>query len=190
MAAQKKQKQINLLPQEEFAASPLGRVVTWLMSTFRVIVIFTEMVVMLAFLSRFWLDTQITDLDDKIKINQVRIQAFSTFEKTWRGAQARLSIFSQLTTDANSQYPVVGSVSAFMPTDISLSSFSITGGVLQIKGVGFSEQSISQFLVNLENAGRFEEVELTQVDSNEDASIVFTIRAKVKTPPQAGGGGT
>ncbi len=63
MAARKNQQLINLLPQEEFAVSTLGRILAWLMSTFRYIVIAVEMVVMLAFLSRFWLEWNTHDVD-------------------------------------------------------------------------------------------------------------------------------
>ena len=83
MAARKK-RQINLLPQEEFAASTLGRVLNWLLTTFRYIVIVTEIVVMTAFLSRFWLDAKSTDLNELIKQKQAVIAASADFEKEFR----------------------------------------------------------------------------------------------------------
>ena len=67
MAARKKSSRINLLPQEEFAASTLGRILAWILSTFRILVIMTELIVILAFLSRFWLDARTTDLNEEIK---------------------------------------------------------------------------------------------------------------------------
>ena len=70
-----KNKSINLLPQEEFDASIFGRTLKWAMGTFRIIVIITEMVVMGAFLSRFWLDAQNSDLDNSIKIASAQISA-------------------------------------------------------------------------------------------------------------------
>jgi hypothetical protein len=41
-----KNKAINLLPQEEFDISIIGRTLKWAMGTFRIIVIVTEIVVM------------------------------------------------------------------------------------------------------------------------------------------------
>ena len=72
MAARKKNKEINLLPQEQFAASTTGRVLAWVLSTFRMIVILTEMIVIIAFLSRFWLDIKSNDLTDEVD-NQKKI---------------------------------------------------------------------------------------------------------------------
>ena len=90
MAAQKGSKLINLLPQEEFANSTIGRVFTWAMSTFRIIVIGMEMVVMVAFLSRFWLDAINVDLNDIIKQRSAVIAAQSYFEKAFRDLQTRV----------------------------------------------------------------------------------------------------
>lgn len=80
-ARKKKTKAINLLPQEAFAKTTLGRTLTWLLSTFRIIVISVEMVVVVAFLSRFWLDARITDLNDELKQKQAVITSLATFEK-------------------------------------------------------------------------------------------------------------
>ena len=53
MSARKEE--INLLPQKGFEATTAGRILAWILSTFRIIVIITELLVMVAFLSRFWL---------------------------------------------------------------------------------------------------------------------------------------
>jgi len=82
-----KNKSINLLPQEEFEASTIGRVLKWATGTFRIIVIITEMVVMAAFLSRFWLDAQNSDLTDSIKIRSAQISAQGDLEKRFREIQ-------------------------------------------------------------------------------------------------------
>jgi len=45
------------------------------MGSFRIIVIVTEIIVMGAFLSRFWLDAQNSELDSSIKIASAQITA-------------------------------------------------------------------------------------------------------------------
>src|SRR3989344_5652085 len=95
-AKKEKQKLINLLPQEEFTASTLGRILTWLLSSFRIIVIVSEMVVMGAFVSRFWLDAKNADLSDDIEQKQAVVTSFSDFEQQFRSIQKKLLIFSSL----------------------------------------------------------------------------------------------
>ena len=84
MAARKKQAQVNLLPQEEFAGTTFGRTLRWAMSSFRIIVIATEMIVMLTFLSRFWLDARNADLNDLIKQKSAVLSASADFEKEFK----------------------------------------------------------------------------------------------------------
>src|SRR5512144_1767398 len=88
-----KSKSINLLPQEEFENSVLGRILRWATGSFRVIVIITEMVVMGAFLSRFWLDAQNSDLNDSIQIKSAQISAQKDFENQFRQIQKKLDIY-------------------------------------------------------------------------------------------------
>lgn len=59
---------VNLLPHERFEFSRLGRLLMWALSTGRIVVVITELVVIGAFLSRFWFDRQLSDL------RQVRMQ--------------------------------------------------------------------------------------------------------------------
>ena len=180
MAARDKKELINLLPQEEFESSTFGRILKWAMSTFRIIVIFTELVVMFAFLSRFWLDARITDLNDEIKQNQSIIGSFSVFEKNFREAQLKLKIFTALADDKRNVLPTVGEISSLMPPDISLQSFTATGKDIRIKAASFTEQSIGQFIINLENVDKFQDITLLQAETDSDTqTIVFTITAKL-----------
>jgi hypothetical protein len=60
-------KEINLLPKEEFEKKPLGKFLVWALSIGRYIVIFTELIVILAFLSRFKLDRDLADLNQSVR---------------------------------------------------------------------------------------------------------------------------
>ena len=44
-------------------------------------VIITELVVMSAFLSRFWLDSRNSDLNEEINMNKVQVLAYAEVEK-------------------------------------------------------------------------------------------------------------
>lgn len=180
-AKKKREAQINLLPQEEFASSTLGRILTWLLSTFRIIVIISEMVVMAAFLSRFWLDAQNTDLNDELKQKQAIIASYSSFEKDFRLAQKRLSIFSALTSSSTPPSYYLGALSSFLPDSIILKSFSYTKGEAQIRASGTSEASIIQYLTSLETSNIFKDVAISQISVDEgDPFINFTVKVGLK----------
>ena len=58
-------------------------------------------------------------------------------------------------------------ITSYLPADVVISSFSATGNQVTIAGVSPFEQSISQFIVNLESDKDIESVTLTQVDAGE-----------------------
>ena len=164
----KKQKLINLLPQEEFAASTAGRILAWTLSTFRIIVIVVEMVIMSAFLSRFWLDARNADLNDEIDQKQAIVVASQDFETAFRNAQKKLAIVSELGDVESNPAQLLSDVTSGMPLDISLSNYTFTDELIKVKGVSSSEQSIAQFMANLSENIAFEDINLTQLDTEED----------------------
>ena len=173
-----KYKNINLLPQEEFEASTLGRVLRWGMGTFRIIVILTEMVVMTAFLSRFWLDAQNSDLSDKIKIQSAEISAQSSFEKEFRGLQTKLSIFSKISS-SNQSSGIIGLIASKVPNGVTLSSISVSSNTVSINGDSQSDVFTAQLISNLESEKKFKNVELGGIDSSQDNPALTGFSIKI-----------
>jgi Tfp pilus assembly protein PilN len=179
MAARKKKNRINLLPQEEFAQSTLGRVLAWLLSSFRVIVIITELFVMMVFLSRFWLDAKSADLNDLITQRQAVLVASVDFEKEFRGAQKKLNIFSELTTVDKLTTDHLNNVSSLVPPEIVLSSFSFVSGSIKIEGISPNERGIAQFVANLEASDEFQEIAITQISTDKETQVLLTFSLKL-----------
>jgi hypothetical protein len=174
-----KTKKINLLAQEEFAGSIMGRILSWALSTFRIIVIAIEIVVVIAFLSRFWLDARITDLNDDIKQKVAIITSQNQFETKFRSAQSRLNILDQVTKDKKS-LEIINSLSSYLPEDAKMVSFSISNKEIQIKANAFRESSASQYLTNLRSQDFLSDVEIIQVDTTADNPfIIFSVKAKL-----------
>lgn len=162
-----KSKSINLLPQEEFEASTMGRVLRWAMGTFRIIVIITEMIVMAAFLSRFWLDAQNSDLNDSVKIKSAQVSAQSDFEKEFRGLQEKLDIFKKIRSDPKTS-DKINLIASKVPSNVVLSSVSLNETSSEVKGTSDSELSIAQFISNLKADKSFKSVEINNVGSSQN----------------------
>ena len=160
-----KNKSINLLPQEQFNASTTGRVLKWATGTFRIMVIATEMVVMGAFLSRFWLDAQNSNLNNTIKVKSAQITAQKDLEKNFRSIQSKLNVFSQIKKDQKTSI-YLEKVASSVPANIILTrvTFSVEGA--EVRGVSLSDADILQFIANLQGKG-FKEVDLGQISSSE-----------------------
>lgn len=176
----KKEPKINLLPQKEFERSLLGRTLKWALSSFRVIVIVTEIIVMAAFLSRFWLDAKNSDLNDSISQKRAVILSFKETEDDFRTFQKQIDVFAKITSPTSkSEY--INLITSLTPPDVILNSISDNENSLQIIGSSGGEQNISQFIKNLSSEAKFKNVSLNKIDSNKDNSsvIIFTIKADV-----------
>lgn len=178
----RKVKQINLLPQDSFESTTFGRILKWALSSFRVMVIITELVVMSAFLSRFWLDARNSDLNDGIRVNKSQVLAFTSVENEFRMYQKKLFILKSLYDEQKDSQLIEGIVK-YIPSDITLTSIQKSNEGLQIRASSLSESSIAQFLVNLNSNKSLSDVGLSQVASSVDNNFVttFTINAKYKT---------
>jgi Tfp pilus assembly protein PilN len=172
-----KNKNINLLPQEQFETSTLGRALRWATGTFRIIVIITEMVVMGAFLSRFWLDAQNSDLNDSIKVKSAQISAQSETEKQFRNIQTKLDIFKQIKGAAQPSQ-IIDLVTSKIPSDTILTAVSTSENSALVRGISESELGIAQFVANLKGEPSFKNVELGQLSSSENnpSQTVFSIK--------------
>lgn len=179
----KKEPKINLLSREEFLTSTAGRILAWILSSFRIIVIVTEILVVLAFLSRFWLDAQNTDLNELIKQKRAVLAASLSFEKEFRDIQARLEVFSEFTEDEGVIASSLDTINTSIPPDIFLESIFFTDNGVVVQGASTSEISIQQFVVNLNSRKTFGKITLEDIKSKKEEQLLLfriTIQRKEK----------
>ena len=182
MAARKKQDQdINLLPQKGFQTSTAGRILAWILSTFRIIVIVTEIIVMIAFLSRFWFDAQNTDLNEKIQQKQAVLAASKDFELRFKDVQDRLEIFSNLTDNKMKNSEILTLITSSIPSDVILTKLAVTKEAFLLTGSTSNEKSIQQLIVNLASNQNFNNLGLLGIntDTTNPSVLIFTIGANV-----------
>lgn len=166
MSAQKKKEEINLLPEKGFQSSTTGRVLAWILSTFRVIVIVTEMIVMVAFLSRFWLDAQNSDLNEKIDQKQAVLAASQNFEKQFKNTQNRLKIFSDISTSQSDSGKILKNIIESLPEDVILTNVTLKQNKITVSGSTPNENSIQQLSVNLNSKDGFSNFAVTTIGTN------------------------
>lgn len=146
-----KQKSINLVPVDKFSKTTVGRIINWLLSTFRVIVIVVEFVVMGAFLSRFWLDAKNSDVTDELRERQFVVEATQSIEN-------EMNLFSdkvyQLETLSKANTTVIDFISllpTLVPPEIKLINLEIYNKNALLSGSATDENFVNQFLANLKS---------------------------------------
>jgi len=172
MPAQKKE--ISLLPIDELAKSRFGKFLKWALSFGRWIVIFTELVVILCFLSRFKLDRDLTDLSEKIRRQQAIITSFGDLEKDFRNFQKRLSVIDQLEKEQLLASSLLDEISKILPFDVFLTNLAIQEKEIDISGLSLSEAGFGSFIRKLSEL-KFEKTVLKKVTKNKTGEIEFKL---------------
>ncbi|MCS7091812.1 MAG: PilN domain-containing protein [Patescibacteria group bacterium] len=172
--AKKRSSDINLLPSKSFSQTVAGRILSWTASTFRIIVIITELLVMIAFLSRFWLDAKINDQKDEISNKKAAISATLDFEREFRDLQSKLEIYKNITDNSHQKSNWFNEITSSLPADVYLTSINYSAKTgLNLEGVSPNEVSIQQLITNIQSRQFFNDASLLNIKTNEkDISIL------------------
>lgn len=173
---------INLIGDEEMEHTPVGRIVTWAVTYGRYIMIGTEIVVLLAFISRFSLDRKLTDLNDEISQKQAIIDANLEFETAFRVLQDKVTKISTLLTVPPTPTNALTTMQELLPADVHLESLDISrdrviGTVIANTTAGFS-----QMVANLQAASIFSQVEIGDVKRTPTQGIQYTFTGTLSQP--------
>lgn len=179
MAAQKSE--IELLPQEEWEKTSFGKLLKWLLTVGRYIVIFTELIVILAFLSRFKFDRDLTDLYEQIEQKQAIIQSSGEFESDFRFLQQQLSTIEGLRKKQLKTNQLLEEISALTPIDVSFSDLTITGDKASFTASALSEAGLATFINNLKKSSRFTNLDIgsLNIGGEEGIGISFQLESQL-----------
>lgn len=169
MSKQSRAIQINLIPEEAFFITPLGRLVRWSLSVGRYLVICTEIVVIVSFASRFTLDRRVTDLNKEIVQKVAVIDSYSDFEKDFRAAQEKLKQYGELEKQRNLAV-VFEDLSSVTPPEVQVSSLAIRKNSVAVTGTTVSQSAFNTLINNLYLSPHFDDVSIGKVTANEDNS--------------------
>lgn len=166
MTAPKSYSGINLVPKDEFENSLVGKILRWSLSTGRMIVILTEFVVILAFLSRFKLDRDLNDINEVITQKQAIVGSFSDIEMQMRDIQTRMKILKTIqTTSVNSQKSFTTLIN-LTPRDVFYDTIEFNRDSWRFTGLAGSETSFASLLDQLENLKIFAKIQVGDVQYN------------------------
>ncbi|PJE70126.1 hypothetical protein COU97_01355 [Candidatus Shapirobacteria bacterium CG10_big_fil_rev_8_21_14_0_10_48_15] len=176
MAAPKSE--IELLPQEGWEKGTLGKLLKWALTAGRYIVIVTELAVIMAFLSRFKFDRELTDLHEEIKQKQAVIQSAQSFETEFRFLQKRLEALSALEENRLKTMALLTHLSQILPLDVYLDSLSIDQEAVSLNAQAASEMGLATFISQLKQSTYFKEITLSQVSLNSATAVGIKFQIK------------
>lgn len=171
---------INLVPKDPFFETLLGRGLKWALSAGRYIVMFTELIVVLSFVTRFYLDRQITDLNRAIFQKESVINSYGNFEQEVRAIQTRIAQYEEIEQSANiaDTFPSLAEV---VPTGIKLDELVIYPDRVALKGTVLSQKSLNILINNLQISPKFHNIVVSTIESEGLKSSGFSFQLTAQT---------
>ncbi len=160
---------LNLLPKEVWEKGIIGQLLTWTLSVGRYVVVFTELIVISAFLYRFGLDRVLTDLRASIKDKQAVITGFGDLEASFRLAQKQLTTIKAV-SDQPRVLNALDTLGRMTPTDAILISVTITNETVVVEGTVASQAGLATILSQAQAQPEFSDVVLENVKSSQEPS--------------------
>ncbi len=171
---------VNLVPQDPFFETALGRFLKWALSVGRYIVIFTELIVILSFASRFTLDRMVTDLNGSLNQKERVIASYGDLEKNFRFVQQQIEDYQQFKQEANlvDIFPILNEN---VPENVVFETLLIKPDSINFTGYALSQNSLNVLVNNLQLSPYFTEVSVNKIESRGEkvAGFNFDMRAKV-----------
>ena len=167
---------LNLLPKDDLDMSWWGRFLKWALSTGRYIIIITEMMVIMAFLSRFKLDQDLSDLADRIEGKKNVLTALSESETSFREVQGRLETAKTMLGRGIPVDNVLKDVEKDLPNQVRFNLMSVDVGSLTLAAETASESGLGEFIKNVNINPRWKSVEIADVSGDRLGGIKFNVR--------------
>ena len=148
-------KEISLLPESENINSLSSRALHWTASVGRYIIVFTELIVIIAFISRFWLDRKSADLSEVVRQQKAILDSTALFEKDFNLVQQKLKIIKEFYGGIPQYDQKLSTLADSTPPDIVFETLSISKDlkinriIVNASAFALKESSIVDFLTNL-----------------------------------------
>jgi len=174
---------INLLPQDPFYETPLGRVMAWASTVGRYLVIFTEVVVIFSFASRFKLDRDLTDLNAAILQKSFIVDSYGPLESDVRVVQKKLDFLSQQKTAYNA-LDILDLISNNIPQNVAYTLVQIYAQEVQLTGVALTPESLATLVRLLQRQALTKALYVDQIKSAQNGAAGFEFSMRLQLMPK------
>ncbi|MBI5614310.1 hypothetical protein HY947_05270 [Candidatus Gottesmanbacteria bacterium] len=172
---------INLLTHD-LTESPIDRITNWALTYGRYIMIGTEIVVLLAFISRFSLDRKLTDLKEEIGQKQQILLANTALESDIKNTQNQLLKTKTILTEQEKPVEILSSLYTLLPPDVFLLSIELNREKMSLRANAGTTQGFAQFLTNIKSGKNLTQVEIGDIKKKPPFGIDFLISAQIVQP--------
>ena len=174
---------IDLLAREDFSQRALGRLLLWVLTVGRFIVIFTELIVIAGFITRVVLDRNLHSVNEDLVEQKTVLASYQPVELRLRHVHQQLESYSRINEERFDISKLLDDLTAITPLDMRFESLHIDPQSVDIAAIALSPSGFSAFLTQLQAFPDFSDLVLESVEtgSARDPSIKFRLTADFKS---------
>ncbi len=145
-----KKEEMNFVPSEEeiINSSISNKFFHFFTNRGKLIIIITEAIVLLVFLSRFKLDRDISDLKENIENKNAIIESTKSIEKDFREVQKNVNTIDTITKNQINWFAELESFDSKIPQGMILDSISYNNEVISLSAKVNSAEAFATFIGN------------------------------------------
>lgn len=164
---------IDLLKSQGSSPKIIAKTIKWLLSAGRYLIIFVELIVLIAFLTRFIFDAEIENVNESINRKVPYVEGLKPTEVLIKKTQHQLSTIKELKAISPKFDEIIQAIANQTPSNVSLGSVNIETVqdkiALRMEGSSQSNLELSNFIYGLKTSGNFSDVEIVNVDLGKGA---------------------
>lgn len=164
---------INLFPQKEQDA--VDKIVYFAFHYLRYILVVTQFVVICVFFFRFKVDQEIVDLRDSLTQKKQIVEATETMLEEVAYLEEKTSEMNIILSDQENYFTLVNYFIESLPLGLNLTSITIRDTAIECAGFSENPAIIQGYYQKLQAEGRFETVELANVQKTA-TGFSFTLK--------------
>lgn len=166
---------INLLSQADINTRPLSKFLRWSLTYGRYIIIGTQIIVLLAFFSRFKLDQELSDLHTRIDEKANIIETLSPVEQNTRKLQNKIQILANLESSRSLYLQIINDLAKETTKETIITQLIFNQKQLLINGKSVTNSAFGNLLAYLRKNDSFSQITLEEVSKGKDDSLSFKI---------------
>lgn len=171
-------KALNLLDPAEKPTSAWDKIYDWVFSIGRYVIICVELIVLLAFASRFVLDRRNNDLKESIDVKVRILQEQKEIESELRRVQAILNNFSNILECQQIITPKLTDILDDIPDEFEMDSISVSQAAVNFSGIAPSYQVIQTLEDDLREDADYGDVSVQISKGDVDSDVEGTFRVQ------------
>lgn len=172
---------INLLPKDSFDFSIAGKVLKWITTAGRVLVVLTEFVVLLAFASRFYFDKKLSDLGEVTQQKLIQISAYEEVEAQMRKVLDKQKPVKNVESGGLGFVSTIDYLSSIMPVGVVLDTLTLDKTNLVMYGSAQSEYGFAQLISGIKKMPDVAKINLKDTNYEQTTGgVKFNIQINFK----------